>query len=172
VFTAFEKEKQEPVLQVLCQFLNNWVRLTKSLPAVVISAFESFLNRLLTMKIAGAGTLRSIIITLKVIAQTEVGPAEQISSLTRLVFLNTNLEKIGDGESEGIDLLSAVGRIDSSFLAQLVDECHSLPWRNARAVAAAIKRVEGPGSQLLDRILSGESIAPETKNFVLELRGL
>jgi hypothetical protein len=172
-YAAFANERQEPVLQSLFQLSAIWVTANKQVPAVMISPFAELLSRLLEDEAAGAGTVRVLIKTVKVFAQTE-DPAtgKKVGELARTLLGSVNLEKIDDGESEMIDLLSAVARRDRSFLNLIVDDCADLPWRNARAVASSVKRVEGAGSVLLDRLLTADWCSPAVKNFILTLRGL
>jgi hypothetical protein len=170
---ALENETQEPVLQNMCNLTGRWVRAGKPFPSVVALAFEKFAARLLRDRIAGVGTVRALIITLKAIAQGEDSmlPA-RISALVRTLLLTVDLQGVRDGESEMVDLLSAIARNDRDFLPAVVGDCSSLSRRNTRAVASAIKRVEGSASPLLDHILASDWCAPEVRNFILELRGL
>lgn len=173
VYTAFANELQELVLQSLFQLTAIWVAANKQVPDVIVTAFAELTLRLLRGDTAGSGTMRVVIKTLKVLAQTEDPAAEQkIAEIARTLLRSVNLEEIDDGESETIDLLSAVARRDRSFLSLIVEDCADLPWRNARAVASSVKRVEGAGSVLLDRLLAADSCSPAVKNFILTLRGI
>jgi hypothetical protein len=172
-YAVFEKETQEPVLQNLCRLTTKWVRADKQAPPVVSLAFEKFALRLLGNGVVGSGTVRALIITLKVIIQSEDATLpSQMNELARTLLLSTNLEKVRDGESETVDLLSAVARRDRNFLPSIVADCATLPWRNSRAIASAIKRVEGHGSHLLDDMFAADWCSPKVKSFILELRGL
>jgi hypothetical protein len=172
-YAALDHETQEPVFQNLCQVTSRWVRLRKRAPPAIALAFDKFARRLIEDGLAGSGTVRALIIALKIIVQSE-DPSlpRQINDLARTLLLRTNLERVRDGESETVDLLSAVARQDRTFLPKVVADCAALPWRNARAVTSAVKRVEGAASSLLDEMLAAEWCAPEVKNFILELRGL
>jgi hypothetical protein len=172
-FAALKHETQEPVLQNMCNLTARWVRVSKHVPLAVGVAFENFAIRLLTCDIAGVGTMRALIITLKVIAQSEDSRLPpQISDVARILLQSVDLQKIDDGESETVDLLSAVARRDQAFLPAVFEDCSRLPLRNVRAVASAIKRVEGSASFLLNRMLLSDWCAPEVRNFILELRGI
>jgi len=170
---ALAGETSEPVLQGICDIIINWVRARGRATEAIGVAFGRLAVRSLEERLAGVGTLRTIIRALKVLAQSEEpGLRRRLGAWTRAVLRQTDLQRIKDGEAEMIDLLSAVARVDPTFLPETLDDCRQLPLRNVRAVVSAIKRVEGPGSHLLDRMLASQWCSPAVKSLILDIRGL
>lgn len=170
---ALESEKAEPVLQSLCNLIVRWVRAEGRTGGIAGLAFGRFANHVLERGLKGDRTVRSLIVAHKVIAQREEAELRShVASWVRTLLQSVDLQSVDDGESEMIDLLSAVARVDLTFLPALVDACPPLPIRNVRAVVSAIKRVEGPTSKLLDQILVSRWGTPEVKSLILHLRGL
>jgi hypothetical protein len=121
----------------------------------------------------GAGVAGTVIRALKVMAQLEqpeLAPLLQEAAWKALRWIE-HLNRLSVGESEITDLLAALARVDGGFLARLVDDGPNLPERNVRAVAFAIRRVEGPGSPLLSLMLSSEWCPPSARNAILDFRG-
>ncbi len=169
----FKEESEEAPLQAMLRLIVRWVRVKQTLPR---EAFDHLAGAIAARLARGrridGGTARMVIVTLKVIAQAEIaGILPTMVELVQFLMRSMDVGAIRDGESESIDLLSAIARHDARCLAHGVDECNTLPPRNVRAFASAIKRVEGANSPLLDRLF-GQVQAPEVKRWILELRGV
>lgn len=164
-------ERNDLVLQALFKLIVSWVRGRGYIPATTLNCLSTITARLAKTRLSGK-TARSIIIALKVIAQTEDHANQsKLLPVVRELFCSLDLSKINDGESESIDLLSAIGRIDSSFLTSVLQYVQHLPIRNIRALAAAIRRVDGTHSPLLDSILSSTWCPQNVRSLILEFRG-
>ena len=96
---------------------------------------------------------------------------EAVGIPVRQFMRRVDLERVRDGEAETIDLLSALGRGSPPFLDSIASDCASMATRNVRAVAAAIRRVSGAHSPLLDDLLNSSACAPEVKGLILSFRG-
>jgi hypothetical protein len=120
-----------------------------------------------------AGIARALIRALKIVAQLE--DRERLFLLAeaaRSILLGIDLNRLSDGEAEMIDLLSAIARQDSQFLSKLLEIGPRLHPRNLRALAAAIKRVEGGSSPLLSGILEAEWCPTAARRMILGLHGV
>jgi hypothetical protein len=88
---------------------------------------------------------------------------------TRQLLHQIDIKRVQD--SKVVDLLGALGRVDGQFLQTLVyQDCPAFPSRNIRAVALAIRRVEGEASSLLDPMLADDWCPGEVKSLILEWR--
>src|SRR5205085_6465380 len=149
--TALEAETAEPVLQSMSDLIVRWVRGGGRVVGGVGVAYGRFANQVLARGLTGDHTIKSFIMAHKIIAQREEPELRQhVASWACTLLQTIDLQSVNDGESEMIDLLSAIARIDMTFLPALVDASPPLPMRNVRAVVSAIKRVEGLNSPLLD----------------------
>jgi hypothetical protein len=167
----FREESNTSTLQTLCTFIGIWVRNAGRVPPGVAEGLASILGRLGSR--LEAGVARALIRTLKIIAQME--DRDLLPWLTepaRELLLRIDLNRLSDGESEMIDLLSAVSRLDPRFLSELLELGPQLYPRNLRALAWALKRVEGAGSPHLSEILKAEWCPPAVRRMIFELRGI
>ena len=117
------------------------------------------------------GLTRALFITFHTVVQN-MNPAlhASLAKAVEALLRTVDLQKIRDGESEATNLLGALSRGVPTFLSDMVEYSPRMPPRNARAVAFAIKRVDGAGSSLLDRMLSINT-SQEVRAAILKLRG-
>lgn len=168
---GFREESNLSTLQVMCTLLGVWIREARRVPAGVAEMLAGTPERLGDRM--EAGIARALIRALKIVAQLE--DRERLLLLAgaaQTLLLGIDLNRLSDGESEMIELLSAISRQDSRFLAGLLDLGPRLHPRNLRAVAVAVKRVEGEGSPLLSGLLEAEWCPPAARRMILELRGI
>ena len=168
---GFRDESNLSTLQVLCTFLGVWIRETRRVPSGAAEMLASIPGRLGDRM--EAGIARALIRALKIVAQLE--DRERLFSLAeaaRSILRGIDLNRLSDGEAEMIDLLSAIARQDSQFLSKLLEIGPRLHPRNLRALAAAIKRVEGGGSPLLSGILEAAWCPPAARRMILGLHGV
>jgi hypothetical protein len=173
VCAALEHETADPVIQRMCNVVIRWIRANESVPLILAETVAGMSLRLLEKGEIDGGTARSLIVLFKIIAQTEEQALRlRLGEWVRPFLRLLDLRKVRDGESEAISLLSAVARGDVTFLSSAIEDCPSLQFRNVRAVTLAIKRVEGAGSPLLDRIMESTWCTAEVKSLIFKLRGV
>lgn len=176
--TLLGNEDNQAVVRPLCEVVARWVQTNRRVPPAVAVAIGEIPARLLQRNTFEGGAARVVMMALKAIAQSEdktLNP-QQAGDWTRALLMGINLIKIPHSETEMLDLLSAVDRLDKTFLAIVVSEdCPVLvkrQWlRNVFPVIRAIRRVEGKESALLDAILDREWCIPQIRNLILEVRG-
>ncbi|MCL1474275.1 helix-turn-helix transcriptional regulator [Argonema antarcticum] len=172
ICSQFGNETEPQVIQQLCELVAIWVDLNKYVPLKVAEIIGNIPTRLSALGILEGGVAGATIDTLNVMAQlpnTSLTPL--VVNWTRQLLHQIDMKRVQ--ESKVVDLLGSVARIDSSFLPDAVNEyCPSLPTRNQRIVALAVRRVEGVDSPLLDCLLTREWTDAEVKNLILEWRGV
>jgi Restriction endonuclease/NACHT domain len=168
---ALTNERMPSVLQSLCTFVKKCIEQHVSLPVCIPTLVSERLRDHLSPARIEMGTVRAFMIMLQALVQTLSGSIhDELSETIRLLITSVDLRRVEDGESEGITLISTTARERPLFLAELVAASASLPIRNARALALAIKRVEGANSRLLDQMLANQT-APEVRSLIVSLRG-
>jgi len=169
---TLKDEAADPVLRSLYALIQGYVRLQGKLSPDAWEPVHSALNLLLKKGDIDSGSARSFLMACKVMAQTEDARAQEAVGIPVRQFMRrVDLERVRDGEAETIDLLSALGRGSPPFLDSIASDCASMATRNVRAVAAAIRRVSGAHSPLLDDLLNSSACAPEVKGLILSFRG-
>jgi hypothetical protein len=98
-----------------------------------------------------------------------------LSQTTQYLLTVINLAQLRNGESEMIDLLCAVNRLDASFLQTVVQQQGaSIVQRNwmcnFSALMWAIDRVEGQNSALFAQILTSPWCTPTVSHLILEIQ--
>jgi hypothetical protein len=165
-------ETNAPTLQKLCTVAGTWVRAERRAILPLMQWAVGLTGRVESGRLEG-GVAGALIRTLKVMAQLEdpqVTPLLQ-EAAHRMLRGVQHPNRLNVSESEITDLLSALARVDSEFLARLVNDGPNLPERNHRALAFTIRRVEGPGSPLLSLMLNSEWFSSYARNAILEFRG-
>jgi hypothetical protein len=178
ICTVLQAEDNQAVVRPLCELVSRWVKAMRQVPPAVAGAIGTIPARLMAQGTFEGGTGRVVIDALKGIAQSEDSRLDplQVSHWLRDLLRAIDLIKIPHGEMEMIDLLSAGDRHDPQLLPTLVrEDCPELAtrrwFRNLYAVIRAIRRVEGPTSELLDQILSSPWCVSEVRGIILEVRG-
>lgn len=169
-------EESNAVLLRLFNLMAQWMRRNTMAPEIVIRMLGTLCRRLVQIGEIESGVARSLLLALKVVAQiAEVEVPTDFSQWIQAFFWKVDLRAIRDGESEGIDLLCAVTRGDSTFLERLVESVPKLidqgtyvPVQNLRALAFAIQRVQGINSALLNSILQSPWCPRRVENIILE----
>lgn len=171
ICAKFNNETEPQVIQQLCELVAIWVDLNKSVPGKVAQIIGDIPSRLFAQGLLEGGVVGAAIDTLNVIAQlSNPNLSSLIVNVTRQLLHQIDLKKVQ--ESKVVDLLGSVARIDSNFLPYIVNEdCASLPARNQRIVALAVRRVEGIDSPLLKWFLINHNSQAEVKNLILEWQG-
>ncbi len=165
-------ERSDPVVRLLLSLVANWVRENGRAPGASAEVVGAIALRLVGRGQVESGMLRSLIIALKTIAQTEeLGLQLQLRLWTVALIRSTDLRRGHGAEPQAIDLLSALARLDPTFLGVLVADSSSFPVGNLRALVLAIRRVDGVRSPLLDEVLGAPWCDSDTKALVLGWRG-
>ena len=135
-------------------------------------------SRLSAQHLFEGDTARAMMDALKAIAQSETQSLDSaaLSQVVRKLLLSIHIVQVRNSESEIIDLLSAMNRLDRQLLATLIHkDCPLLAghgWvRNIFAVVKTVRRVEGQRSELLDEILAVDWGTLKIRSVILEVRG-
>ena len=173
----FQEENQN-VARLWCNLISQWVRQHQCVPPIVLALLTEIPSRLSAQHLFEGGTARAMMDALKAIAQSEAQSLDSaaLSQVIRKLLLSIHIVQVRNSESEMIDLLSAMNRLDRQLLATLIHEdCPLLAghgWvRNIFAVVKTVRRVEGQRSELLDKILAVDWCTPEIRSVILEVRG-
>jgi len=144
----------------------------------VLDLLTEIPSRLSAQHLFEGGTARAMMDALKATAQSEAQSLDSaaLSQVVRKLLLSIHIVQVRNSESEMIDLLSAMNRLDRQLLATLIHEdCPLLAghgWvRNIFAVVKTVRRVEGQRSELLDKISAVDWCTPEIRSVILEVRG-
>jgi hypothetical protein len=168
ICNSFLVEKHRLVINRLHEFAMHWIRTNKRITRSAAEAIAFSMRELLKEQNIDDGIVRSLLITFKILAQMEVRElAADLRSWVQELVSFVNVGKASNGESEAIDLFTALERLSPGFLVEIAQKCQHFPPRNIRAILAAIKRVEGPNSQVIANILHAEWCPPEVKAFIL-----
>lgn len=167
------QDSSPAVVQRFCKLLQEEIRRGAELPLEVVEAVTALSEDLKGERGLGNQVARALIRVYKLMAQREVPAWEPL--LERAMFrlleqIDTNL--LSQGETEAINLISALVRVDREVLDRLVEHGPHLKPRNVRPLAIAIRRTEGKASPLLARILAAPWCPPDTRKLILELQGV
>jgi len=172
------QEENQMVTRLLCDLIAIWVRRKQQVPSKAIEAILGIPERLLKQHLFDGGTARSMMDALKAIAQSESKAVEltQLEEAIRNLLTLIDIKRIRNSESEMIDLLSAIHRLDHNFLQTFVHEnCLLLAekgWnQNISAILKTIRRVESQSSPLFDMIRESNWFTPEIRSIILEIKG-
>ena len=175
---ALNQENNQAPARLLCELVRSWVRRRRSVAIGMDQALGGMSDRLMALGTFDGGLAKVLIAALKAIAQMEAPQTDSIILIgeTRSVLVGINLVQVENGESEMIDLLCAINRLEHSFLAtivqQLIPNLVAQGWfRNVSAILKTVQRVEGQNSPLLDDVLARESCV-KVQDIILGLRGV
>jgi hypothetical protein len=178
LYQHLRHEENQTVVRLLCNLTAQWVRHYHQVPPIALEILIEIPSRLSKQHLFEGGTARAMMDALKAIAQSEdpALDAEVLCQVVRKLLLAIHIIRVRNSESEMIDLLSAMNRIDQQFLATIIHtDCPALArqgWvRNIFAVVKTVRRVEGPLSKLLDEILNLDWCTPDIRSVILEIRG-
>lgn len=148
------------------------------MPPNVLEVLAGIPTRLAKQNLFEGGTARALMDALKAIAQSETSTLDTTlaGQVIRVLLNSINIIQIRNSESEMIDLLSAMNRLDRQFLRVVVQEDCSLlahkGWvRNISAVMKTIQRVENRHSTLFNQVLVADWCTPDVRSIILEVRG-
>lgn len=171
------QEENQTVNRLICDLIAIWVRQERYAPDGIIAVLAGIPERLLAQNLFDGGTARSMMDALKAIAQSEDDTVElmQLKQAVKNLLTSINIKQIRNSESELIDLLSAIHRLDHNFLPTLVHENCSLlaekGWiQNIGAILKTIRRVENRYSPLFDVIQESDWCVSEIRSIILEIK--
>jgi hypothetical protein len=169
--------ENQTVARHLFALLAIWVRQQQQVPSGVLEVLAAIPPTLSKQHLFDGGTARAMMDALKAIAQSEsyTIAIDTLGRLVRALLTTISMIQIRNSESEMIDLLSAMHRLDHQFLAALVQEdCAFLAqqgWeRNIASIMKTIRRVESQHSALLDQVLAAAWCTSGIRSVVLEVR--
>jgi hypothetical protein len=169
-------ENDQTVVRLLLDLIAIWARQNQRVSPHMLEALSTLPPRLSTLKLFEGGTARSLLDALKASAQSNAPPdPAMLSQTTQYLLTVINLAQLRNGESEMIDLLCAVNRLDASFLQTVVQQQGaSIVQRNwmcnFSALMWAIDRVEGQNSALFAQILTSPWCTPTVSHLILEIQ--
>lgn len=162
-------ERDDLVLRHLCELSGEWAR------RVGNSLEESIhLMRRIGQLVEENETLRDTVArpyirAMKLMVQTEerVAVRALVPEAHRILAV-VNSTRIQ--EADVVELLCGIARVDTTFTSALVANGSHIQTLNVRAVAIAIKRVEGLHSPLLDEIMASPWCPPQARGAIIEMR--
>jgi hypothetical protein len=127
-------ERDSAVLQAFFELATSWIREREMLPAGVLLVCESaFVPQLAGLR---GGAQRAAVVFLKWAAslcEPETEAFRRVRAMIVEVFLRLDFQRFGDGESEGLEMLSHVARNEPSFGRTLVET-----WENSVAIGRPV----------------------------------
>ena len=175
---ALAQEANQTVVRHFYAFIADWIRLHPQAPPDLVETIATLLNRLVETDQFEGGTGRSLIAALKVIARSEAPTLDstQLGQVIRQLLTSIHLAQIKNGESEMIDVLCAMHRLDPAFLKQTVSEDSALllerGWlTHVSAMIKTARKLEGPNAALLDEIMLSYGDQANIESLVLEAKG-
>ena len=179
ICAALNQEDNQAPARLLCELIRGWVRRERSVASGMDRALDGMSDRLRASGTFDGGLARVLIAALKAIAQMESPNADVMILMreTRSVLVGINLVQVENGESEMIDLICAVNRLEHSFLGTIVQQVIPILvsqklFRNVSAILKTVQRVEGQDSPLLDEVLAREGHIVRVCDIILGLRGV
>lgn len=170
-------ESDQAVARHLCDVLAPWIKRQHVVPREVLPTLVTLPERLARSDLFDGGTARSLMATLKVIAQSEATTIDiaLLGQTVRQLVMNIHIVQINNGESELLDVLSAVQRLDSTFLmCCLTEDAAGLVacgWeRNVATILKAVQRVDGSTSDLLDMVQTSDWCTPRLISLIVGIR--
>jgi hypothetical protein len=179
VAIALAAEANQTVGRLYCDLVAEWVHRQQRVLPEVLNTLVAITQRLVTAKALEGGMGRSLVMGLKRMARSR-DPAmnvPQLCALVRLLLTHLHLIQIKNGESEVIDVLCAVYRLEPDFLAAVLER-EGADWvqrgwfYNLSALIKAVGKVQGAQSPLLDQVLQWYGDHAEVRSLVLGVRGV
>jgi len=179
VAIALRAETNPTVGRLFCELVAAWVYRQQQVAAAALETMTAIVQRLVAANELEGGMARSLITALKRMARLRDRSMDEapLCDLVRLLLTSLNIIQIKNGESEVLDLLCGVYRLQPNFLAIMLAQegAHLLErgWLyNLSALIKAVGKVEGARSPLLDEVLQWYGDHPEVQSLVLGVRGI
>lgn len=150
-----------------------WVDANRRITDKAANDLASSIRQLLKDGKANDGLVRSMLITLKLLAYTEDPHLAPFLILcVRDLIVSVDIGKPSNGEADTADLLCAMERIVPRFIESISDHWPTMHTKNLRAIVSAIRNIEGPRSPLLDKIRHADWCPDKVKSLILSIQGL
>jgi hypothetical protein len=160
------------VAQPFCELVAFWIRVSGSAPVPLLREIGGLIPRLQAHGTLNRGITRAALGALKDVARAaDTALLPELEEWTRDAFFTINAEDVIDGEWRFTELLGEVGRRDPAFLGGLVAAVRSIPVRNQKALAVAIRRVHGTSSPLLREVARQEWCSEEVRRLIAGMIG-
>jgi len=179
IATALATESNPTVGRKFCDLVAEWVRRGNQVSPVVLSTIAAITQRLVDSNSLEGGMGRSLVSALKRIARSQNRAIDgaHLCGLVRLLLTRLNIIQLKNGESEVIDVLCAVYRLQPDFLGTMLQQEGAMlldrGWLyNVSALIKAVGKVEGVQSPLLDQVLQWYGSSPDVQSLVLGVRGV
>lgn len=172
-------EANQTVARHFYDLVAEWVRPQRQVTPTMLETIAVILNRTVEAGQFEGGMGRALVAALKVIARSEAANLDRLalSQIVHQFLISIHFSQIKNGESEIIDVLCAMHRLDVSFLRDAVQQdCQILlgrGWtRNVSSIIKTIRKLEGPQAPLLDEVIQRYGDRPDIESLVLEARGV
>ena len=168
-------ECDQAVARHLCDVLAPWVKREQQVPEAVLQALVTLPGRLAKQDLFDGGTARSLMATLKVIAQSESADVVLLGQAVHQLVTSIHIVQINNGESELLDVLTAMQRLDATFLSCCLERdgaaLVACGWeRNVAAILKAVQRVDGSMSDLFDRVQASDWCTEMLLSLIVGIR--
>ncbi len=147
-------EANPTVVNHFCDLATDWVRHYHRVPVPMVNTLHTLLTRIAKRGALEGGLGRSLVVLLKAIARTE-NPRLDVNQLNQVVqqlLTAIPMTQLKNGETEIIDVLCAIRRLDPMVLATLIDqilpELLRLGWLHCAASIIKTARRLGGHSRL------------------------
>lgn len=156
---------------VMLELLRDWIRRHKNAPTGIVQSL-----RQMVVSVSNPADFRiGHITTLKAMAEfADQSELLALGDMALSILTRLDLERINIAEHEMSDVLQAVVRRDRPFLKKLLArfDMRTAPWRNVRAVAFAVRALDGNDSFVLC-LIDGHPACPASgKKLLAEWRSL
>ncbi|MBE9141209.1 hypothetical protein IQ254_29095, partial [Nodosilinea sp. LEGE 07088] len=179
ICTILANEANPTVVRHFCDLATNWVRHYHRVPVPIVGTLHTLLTRIARRGDLEGGLGRSLVVLLKAIARTEDSRLDvaQLDQVVQQLLMAIPMTQLKNGESEIIDVLCALHRLDPTVLPTLIDqmlpELLRLGWlRNAASIIKTARKLEGPQSPQLDIVMQRYGRDATVESLVLEARGI
>ncbi|MEM8545787.1 MAG: hypothetical protein AAGF66_17540, partial [Cyanobacteria bacterium P01_H01_bin.119] len=120
---ALAAEANETVGRLFCSFVATWIRLHRYVPNQVLATLMGITQRLASTHMLEGGAAKALVAALKQLAWPQGGEMDitQLGELIRLLLNSIDVAHIKNGESDLLDVLCAFYRLETDFLARVLE---------------------------------------------------
>lgn len=179
ICTILTTEANPTVVRHFCGLVTDWVRHYHRVPAPMVSTLHTLLTRMAEQGNLEGGLGKSMVLLLKAVARAEDPRLDmgRFNQVVQQLLTRIPVTQLKNGESEVIDVLCAMHRLDPTVLVTLIDqvlpELLRLGWlRNGATIIKTVRKLEGAQSPLLDVVMQRYGSNAAVESLVLEARGV
>ncbi|MFE4104889.1 hypothetical protein, partial [Almyronema epifaneia] len=172
-------EQSQTVTRLFYDWVADWVRKQEEVPSQLVVTLAATFERVIAQNALEGGIGRSLVAALKMIARSEAKTLDstRLSQVVRQLLRGLHLIQVDNGESEMIDVLCAMHRLNPDLLSVIVEQDFPIflqhdQIRNVSAVVKTIAKLEGSQAPLLNEVVQRYGERASVESLVLEARGL